>query len=266
MFPIAHAWLLTRLVPEPPLAGYLGCIWPDMLFESPMTHKESHHEGLRLVEHLRAMAPGAARDEFRAFVVGALSHGSEPHGFDWLSDESWGGRPLAEKGYAFQRGRVIASAAARACGVAEEQGLWKAHNFVEMAFERTLYDANPALGDSLAAACTDDALTRRIGAVLADIFPYAADALVSPMRLFPEVAALRPADHGIQAEFYAMQVRLKHLGSQPDVVAIATLIGSAEEIVAGDRDAYLATAEREVGAMLRAVLDGEGELASQAGV
>ena len=48
MFPIAHAWLVERLVAKPQPAHYLGCVWPDMLFESPLTHPQSHRSGMTL--------------------------------------------------------------------------------------------------------------------------------------------------------------------------------------------------------------------------
>lgn len=43
MFPVAHGWLLARLTGDvPSLAAFLGCVWPDLLFGSPLTHQQSH--------------------------------------------------------------------------------------------------------------------------------------------------------------------------------------------------------------------------------
>ena len=158
MFPLAHAWLIHRLVPAPTSAHYLGCVWPDMLFASPLSHTESHRSGARLADAANTLPDGQARDEFHAFVAGALSHGTDPHGFDWYSDEEYGGRPASARGYAFQQAVALAEDAARACDVSEHQGWWKAHNLIEMAFEQSLYLAAPHLGASLAAACADEAL------------------------------------------------------------------------------------------------------------
>jgi hypothetical protein len=250
MFPIAHAWLIQRLVPAPTPAHYLGCVWPDMLFESPLSHTESHRSGARLVEAANTLPAGPARDEFRAFVMGALSHGAEPHGFDWYSDEEYGGRPASERGYAFQQAVPLAEDAARACGVAPDQGWWKAHNLVEMAFEQPLYLASPGFGASLADACTDEALCARVASVLAGVFGQPADALAGAMLRFPSVVTFAPATVRPQAETYAHQTRLKHAGSNPDAAALESLIERAQTIIAPTRDKYLATCVADVGRMI----------------
>lgn len=251
MFPIAHAYLLRRIVSAPTLAHFLGCVWPDMLFESPLSHPQSHRSGAELARFAEALSNEAERDEFQAFVTGVLTHGSEPRGFDWYSDEEWGGKPLAEKGYAFQHGQAIAERAATACGVALELGWWKAHNIVEIAFERPLYAADAELGRQLEGACMDLELMRRVAVPLAAFFQLAAEELVTPMRRFREVVQLHPVDAVASARTYALQVRLKHPGAEPDEAAIAALIEEAEREIASDRDAYLDECVERVGAMLR---------------
>ena len=256
MFPLAHAWLIQHLVPAPTSAHYLGCVWPDMLFESPLSHTESHRSGARLVEAVNTLPSGPARDEFRAFVMGALSHSAEPHGFDWYSDEEYGGRPASERGYAFQQAVPLAEDAARACGVAPDQGWWKAHNLVEMAFEQPIYLAMPNLGASLADACADGALCTRIAGVLAGIFGQTADALAGAILRFPSVVTFMPATPRPQAETYAHQTRLKHAGSSPDVAALEALIERAQAIIAPTRDEYLATCAQAVGQMVSDTMPG----------
>lgn len=253
MFPIAHAYLLTRIIAAPTAAHFLGCVWPDMLFESPLSHPQSHRSGAELAEHAASLSPGAERDTFGAFVMGVLSHGSEPHGFDWYSDEEWGGQPLAAKGYAFQRGLPLAERTAVACGVAPELGWWKAHNIVEIAFEHPLYTADPDLGRQLELACTDLDLLRQIAVPLAKFFERPPELLVTPMRRFREVVRLRPVDAAASARTYALQVRLKHPGAKPDEAAIAALIEEAERAIAGDRDAYLDECVTRVGEMVRSL-------------
>jgi hypothetical protein len=256
MFPAAHAWLIERLVATPTPAHYLGCIWPDMLFGSPLSHTESHRSGVRLARAVATLPDGPAREQFHDFVVGALSHGTEPHGFDWYSDEEYGGRPAAEYGYAFQQGHALASDAARACDVPEDQGWWKAHNLIEMAFEQPLYLAAPQLGASLAAACGDEALCNGIAVMMAEIFGQPADALAGAMLRFPSISTCEPATTRLQAETYALQTRLKHAGSSPNVAAIEALIQRAQQLIAPTRDAYLTQCTRAVGAMIDATLPG----------
>ncbi|HEX8035638.1 MAG TPA: hypothetical protein VF510_17400 [Ktedonobacterales bacterium] len=249
MFPIAHAWLVEQLIPVPAPAHYLGCVWPDMLFGSPLSHTQSHRSGALLTAQTHTLGDTEDAQVFRAFVAGVLTHGSEPHGFDWYSDEQYRDAP-EKRGYAFQHGRAIADETARACGIAREQGWWKAHNLVEIAFERPLYLAQPSLGERLAGACGDEALHRRIANVLSHTFHTPADELEAAMRRFLDVVQLRPASIEAEAESYAVQVRLKHAGAQPDTHALAALIEWAEQDIAADKQDYLTTVVRQVGEML----------------
>lgn len=251
MFPIAHVWMIEQCVPDPTLAHYLGCVWPDMLYGSPLTHQQTHREGAALLAYATSLPPGDEADEFRQFVQGALSHGVEPHGFDWYSDEEYGGLPVSERGYAFQRGRPLADRAAEACGVAQDQGWWKAHNLIEMAFERRLYTERLEHGERIAAACADTGLVERISARLTKHFGQPAEALAEPIQRFPQVVELRPTTVESLARTYAMQTRLRHPGAEPDEAAIAHLIAEAEAIVAPDADKFL----RSCSAQARAMLD-----------
>jgi hypothetical protein len=250
MFPIAHAWLIEQCVSSPTLAHYLGCVWPDMLYGSPLTHQQTHREGVALAAYAASLPSGDEGDEFRQFVQGALSHGVEPHGFDWYSDEEYGGLPASERGYAFQRGRQLADRAAMACGVDVSQGWWKAHNLIEMAFERRLFAERQGRGERIATACADTALIERISSHLAEHFGQPADALAVPMRRFPEVVELGPTTIESLARTYAAQTRLRHPGAEPDEAVLAHLIAEAETIVAPDADEFLRSCTTQVGAML----------------
>jgi hypothetical protein len=245
--------MIEQCVPNPTLAHYLGCVWPDMLYGSPLTHQQTHCGGAALVAYAASLPSGAEVDELRQFMQGALSHGVEPHGFDWYSDEEYGGLPASERGYAFQRGRPLADLAAAACGVDPSQGWWKAHNLIEMAFERRRYAERPERGERIAAACADTALIERISVHLARHFGQSVSALAVTMQRFSEVVELRPATIGSLARTYAIQTRLRHLGAEPDEAAIADLIAEAETIVAPDADEFLRVSSMQVRAMLDGV-------------
>ncbi len=238
MFPVAHGWLIAQVTDQPTPADYLGCVWPDMLFGSPITHPQSHRSGAQLLAFECGLPAGAKREEFIAFVRGVITHGSEPHGFDWFSDEGYGDHG-AEKGYAFQRAAPLAARAAVACDVPEGMGLWKAHNFIEMAYERPLYAENLQAARALYDACADTDLMDRIAEPLASYFAQEPAALAESMRRYAEMVALVPTSLDALADAYARQTRYRHPGAQPDASAIASLIGEAETIIANDRDEYL---------------------------
>lgn len=252
MFPIAHLWLLERVVNSPTPAHYLGCVWPDMLFGSPLSHADSHQRGAELLAFARERRTRGASGakEFEAFIVGALTHGSQPHGFDWYSDEAWGDAPAAAKGYAFQRGLPLAGATAAACGLPPEYGAWKAHNIVEMAFEVPLYRDDPILGERFIAASGDGALVERIAAALGAFYSKPVAHVVTPITTFARYWR-PPASIDALAQLYALQTRAKHQVGNPDAAAIASLIEHAGELVASDRAAYLDTCVNGVRAVLR---------------
>lgn len=252
MFPIAHGWLLAELTEQPAAAAYLGCVWPDMLFGSPLAHPQSHQSGAGLLAFARGLPAGAERDEFMAFVRGVITHGSEPHGFDWFSDEGYGEESGRARGFAFQRGEPLAQRAAKACDVPEEMGLWKAHNLIEMSFETPLYTANPQAAHALTAACFDEPLMARIAAPLGRYFQHEPEALAESMRRYAEMVTLTPTTLDALGEAYAHQTRYRHAGSQPDAHAIADLIGEAQRLVAAERDDYLSTCLAGVRATLAA--------------
>lgn len=251
MFPVAHGWLLAKLVESPTQAEYLGCVWPDMLFGSPVTHPQSHTSGAELLAFARGLPAGVERDEFTAFVRGVITHGSQPHGFDWFSDEGYGENPQV-KGYAFQHAAPLADRAAKACDVPADSGLWKAHNMIEMAFERSLMLANVEAAHALAAACADERLMARITTPLGHYFGHSPDALTASMARYATYVALAPDSLDDLAQAYALQTRFKHSGAQPDADAIAFLIGEAETIIATDRDEYLGVCIEGVRATLGA--------------
>ncbi len=238
MFPVAHGWLLGRLIEHPTPAEFLGCVWPDMLFGSPVIHSQAHNSGAELLAFARGMPAGAERDEFTGFVRGVITHGSQPHGFDWFSDEGYGENPQA-KGYAFQRAAPLAGRAAEACDVPPDSGLWKAHNMIEMAFERSLMQENIEAAHALAAACADERLMARIAAPLGHYFGHSPDALAESMARYASYVSLAPTSLDDLAQMYALQTRFKHPGAQPDAVALAALIGEAENIITADREEYL---------------------------
>lgn len=254
MYPIAHAWLVTQLVTTPTDAHYLGCVWPDMLFGSPMDHTRSHRSGHMLLNHMATLPNDHEGAAFCQFVAGVLTHGTDPRGFDWYSDEAYGDVPEAERGYAFQQGRPLAEEAARACGLPLDQGWWKAHNIVEMAFERSLWRVQPTLGSRIAQACADEWLINTIARELSRVFHLPWSELAAAIQRFPEVVSLQPDTVTDLAAVYALQTRLKHPGATPSVSALADLITQAVERIQDSKDEFLHSCVERVGAMLREAL------------
>lgn len=243
MFPIAHAYLMEQLFAQPTPAHYLGCVWPDMLFNGPLTHHQTHREGAALLAFARQDAP-----EIVEFTRAALTHGTEPHGFDWYSDEAYyAGK---EKGYAFVNAEPFVADIVAATGVPAEIGLWKGHNFVEMSFEMALGQQYPHLGLAVAASCANEALVQQVTAPLARHFGVAAEALTWNITHFPESVALATPSSLDLARAYAKQLEFKHQVTHADVPAMAAIIDRIWEAIAPDRATFLARCVRNVAAVL----------------
>lgn len=243
MFPIAHAYLMERLFAEPTPAHYLGCVWPDMLFTGPLTHTQTHKQGRDLLAFARAGAP-----DIVPFVRAALTHMADPHGFDWFSDEQYD--PGAAKGYAFVRAQPFAGDVVAATKVDPKDGLWKAHNFVEMSFEAALGQRFPHLGRAMAAACADRDLVASVTAPLARHFGQPAAALAENIFRFPATVALDVPTSLDLARAYATQLHFKHQIDDPDIPAMVGIIDRVWVAIAPDRETFLHTCVRAVAAVL----------------
>ncbi len=246
MFAIAHAHLMERIFPERTPMHYLGCAWPDMLFNGPLKHEQTHRECLALLARAREHAP-----ELTPFVRAAITHGEEPHGFDWYSDKAYD--PGAERGYAFERARPFVDDVVAATHVPPDIGLWKAHNFVEMSFEIALGQAYPHLGPMVAAACTDGALARATAELAAGYFQVSADEVMRNIIDFPATVSLDHPTSLTLAQTYAKQLELKHGVTDADIPAMAAIIDRVWEAIAPDREAFLEFCVREVAAMIAGI-------------
>jgi hypothetical protein len=243
MFAIAHMYLMEQLFADPTPAHYLGCVWPDMLFSGPLSHHQTHRQGRELLAFTRQEAP-----EILEFTRAVLTHITEPHGFDWFSDEAY--YPGKERGYAFTNAEPFVADVVTAAKVPPEIGRWKAHNFVEMSFEQALGRQYPHLGPALIAACADEALVRQVTEPLARHFNVSADALAWNITHFPETVALTNPTSMDLARAYAIQLQFKHQVTDPDIPAMAAIIDRVWEAIAPDRVAYLAHCTRRVADVL----------------
>jgi hypothetical protein len=246
MFPIAHAYLLERLFNDCSPIHYLGCVWPDMLFTGPLKHAQTHKQGWELLKWTRQESR-----EMIPFIKAAISHGTEPHGFDWYSDESYD--PGAERGYAFERARSFIDRVIAATHIDPTQGWWKAHNFVEMSFEIDLGQKYPHLGPSITAACNDTALVNEVSKQLSHFFQVPVIDLTRNIREFPTTIAIDKPNSTDLAIKYAYQLQLKHGIENADISAMATIIDDIWEAIKGDREKFLKDVVSQVGNMLQQI-------------
>ncbi len=247
MFAIAHAYLMEQLFAQPQPMNYLGCVWPDMLFNGPLLHKQTHKEGAQFLAFILQNAP-----DLIPFALAVITHGSEPHGFDWFSDEAYD--PGAEKGYAFERIRPFVDEVIAVTHAPPEMGLWKGHNFVEMTFEAQLSLQYPHLGVAVANACHAPELVSRVAEIAAAYFHQPAKALAENITRFPDTVSLQQPTYASLAEKYATQLELKHGITDADIPGMTALLQKVSDAIAADRDIFLQTSISEVGKTIASYL------------
>lgn len=202
MFPITHAYAVSRLVPGAGQLHILGAIFPDAVLTNGLSWDRAHRSGAALYAFLRARAPAGL-----PFALGMITHGVAPAGLDYYGDQQYA---TFEKGYAFEEARPYAARAAAICRLPETMGWWKAHNLVEMALEWLIAQRYPELGPRVAAALTQTAACAFLAPHLAAFFEREGPDLLHSLPAMVPFLALDPITPATLAERYERQVRLKH--------------------------------------------------------
>jgi len=155
MFPLTHTFLLNELAEMPefaPAANFseferklylVGGVIPDMLVPMGADRLLGHNMGRELYAFCRENYPEAL-----PFALGVWLHGIDECGFDYYADEHWQGG----NGWCFQMCEPYIPEVIKACGLPEEWGLWKAHNFIEMSCDYLCAQKRPSIGPELVAA------------------------------------------------------------------------------------------------------------------
>jgi hypothetical protein len=104
----------------------LGSVFPDMVIGDGIHRDLSHYCGFEILEFLRP------HHELLDFALANITHGVNPTGLDYFGDEI---NPFYERGYCFEKGRVLIEPTISACNIPPEMGWWKAHNIIEMGIE-----------------------------------------------------------------------------------------------------------------------------------
>lgn len=217
MFPLTHAYVIGRLLPAAGPLHLLGAIFPDAVLTNGLRWEETHGSGAALYTYLAERWPAGC-----PFAVGVISHGVAPPGLDYYGDRRYG---ACERGYCFEEARPYAARVAAICRLPLSMGLWKGHNFVEMALEWLLAQQDPALGSRVQRALEEPAGLQELAPHLEAFFGPARIPLVESLPAMLPFLALEGLTPEILAERYERQVRLKHGVETIQVQEAAALIG-----------------------------------------
>ena len=238
MYPLTHAWFARRTWGEPAEATILGTMLPDTIIVSGLPWSLTHEPGLELLAQLASLGR-AERD----FARGWLSHAVDPHGLDYFGDHDY---PGTRRGYCFELALPYADRAAEICGLPQNLGWWKAHNFVEMGIELLAADdwaeAAGACEAALAGAARHEGIIERVASLLA-VPPDANRRGYEGFACFLQFGDVSP---GGLALAFERQVRAKHGVDGIDKGGAAVLIEECAGLARASVGAFTAFAVRNV--------------------
>ncbi len=151
MYPLTHIYVAKKLFNTQEESYLLGSVFPDCL-SSKVSWQTAHC--FYTEESLRRQYE--ENEEIRCFYYGLLTHGVDPKGLDYYGDVNYKSAEKRirieganKKGYAYQKSAPLVKEVMECCGLDERGGIWKAHNFVEMAAEIMTILRHPALSKEI---------------------------------------------------------------------------------------------------------------------
>lgn len=202
MFSITHVWFAGKVLGEQNHQIALGSIFPDMVISGCLKYPETHKGGWALYHYIKEEHP-----QFLPFVKGMLTHGVDPKGLDYFGDEKY---KELEWGYCFEKAGTIKDIVVKNCNIPEEYGLWKAHNFIEMAIELEVNKAYPETLEQMKAALFDRELHREIGEVLDTFYDQEKGTVEGMIGRFSTFLELKEPNSEALAIKYDLQMKQRH--------------------------------------------------------
>lgn len=240
MFPQTHVHFAQRVLGRMSDAIALGSIFPDMIINPQLGHKEAHSLGNVLMGLFKN------KNELHDFARGVVTHGIEPGGLDFYGDEKY---PGCERGYCFEKARPLIEKTARACNIPKHMGWWKAHNIVEMGIELHISNSGP-YGEIIQKACSNSKLIRQLEKELPHNLYPDSSFLRRRITSFPYYIEVHRVTPERLARKYRIQMYTRH-GVQIDTVEVAKLISSAAERISDDIEDFFDLVHRKIKAHLR---------------
>ncbi|HHT64056.1 MAG: hypothetical protein ACOX4H_04225 [Bacillota bacterium] len=242
MFPLTHALVAQNLVKNDRSRAIIGGVFPDLAnvigLHRDVTH-EMGHDFYRFCQE--------NDKDFLDFAQAVISHGANPPGLDYYADQSYQEK---EPGYCFQRAVPLVDQVIKTCAIPPQMGLWKAHNFIEMAFDVISVELYPVLPDQFEAALKDEGLLKSCSDLLGRYFHIDGGKVNDAFQKMPKYFCLRDVTPVNLAKKYAVQLKKRHgvLGADPQ--GIAEVIQEARKIVEEEFSSFLHDAVEKMSRLL----------------
>ncbi len=211
-------------------AAILGSIFPDLVLLSGLDWETSHSLGEKIWHHIHK-----GGEERVLFSLGVISHGIEPRGLDYYSDEKFG---TFEKGYCFEKARPLVDAVVEACNLSLNDGWWKAHNFIEMGVELYLNRRRPELISKLRRAFSNTGLITSLIRDLSPVLKIEKAPLEKSFEKFKQFAEDEPVDARALAIRFQRQIYIRHNIESINISQSRAIIEKGEKIIIPDIEAF----------------------------
>lgn len=243
MYPLTHIYFAKKVLRYLDDPAILGSIFPDVIILSGIPWKESHTLGMKIWQHFRGKQADLVN-----FSLGVITHGIEPKGLDFYSDEKY---KNFEKGYCFEKAKPLIGSVVEACNISSKDGWWKAHNFIEMGVELYINEKCPQLLPSLQKSFDNNSLVQKLGKELSPVLDRDKDLIENNFFTFKRFLKEEPLDAELLALRYQRQIYFRHNIESIDLVESQDIIHRGKVLVANDIEDFFG----EVGEKVRPVLD-----------
>jgi hypothetical protein len=212
MFPMCHIYFADRVIRKSSQFTILGSIYPDII-SSAIGRDCTHYNTLQLYNYFK--------DEdvnMKDFSVGAITHGVDMKGLDYYSDENY---PGMDKGYCFEKAKQIEKDVIDCCKIPEKLGLWKAHNFIEMAFDICIYRQNKWLSESLKNVLEDSVVIKYVSKELNVFLNTDQKVLEDKFKRFTDFIEYKEISESTMMKKYCVQLESKY-----GIIDVSNIYGS----------------------------------------
>jgi hypothetical protein len=175
-----------------------------------------------------------------------VTHGTTPEGLDYYCDENYQDCGI---GYAFKMAAPLVDKVVKHCHLPEEMGLWKAHNFIEMAADLWLYNHFGQYRGLLAQALADRELIIELCKILAPFYDISLGKLSMSFPIYAEFVLLDEVTALGLAKKFNQQTARKH-GIEIDIPGATGIIEEAVDMIDQNLPEFLQSSEEKVGALL----------------
>jgi len=240
LFPYTHICFASDVLGRINDEIILGAVFPDTVIAGYLQHHDTHGRCGDIYRYLSGLGI------FTDFAEGAVTHGTSPQGLDYYCDEKYSS---FERGYAFEAARSLVGKVIKCCRLPEEMGLWKAHNFIEMAADLWLYQHRPEYHGYLARALSSQDLILALSQVLAPFYELPVAKMAMSFPVYGEYVTMDDVTPLELAKKYGMQTARKH-GINIDIPGAAGVIEEALDIVERSFPDFLQSCRQKVSGLM----------------